>query len=95
MKHIRLSKQKDFATRCVNHAAACILPLGLDADVVAWLCSVMQSSGELRAIEGVTQLERNLKLRRTKLRFPTELEWEKVMLTARLLFRAYEQGVVR
>ena len=77
-----------FAMWCVKNAAACVLPLRLDADVVRWIISVMESSGAMRGIE------KNLKLRRTKLRFPTELEWEKATLTARVLFRTWEQGSV-
>ena len=55
----------------------------------------MQSSGAMQGIENITTLERNLKLRRTKLRFATEIEWEKVTLTARVLFRIFEEGSVR
>jgi len=84
-----------FAAWCANNAAACIVPLALDPEIVAWIVGVMQSSGAMQGIENITTLERNLKLRRTKLRFATEIEWEKVTLTARVLFRIFEEGSVR
>jgi hypothetical protein len=83
-----------FAAWCAANATALILPLGLNADHVAWIVTVMQSGGEMEGVENITTLERMLKLRRTKLRFPTLLEFEKARLTARVLFRAYENGVV-
>jgi hypothetical protein len=49
-----------FASWCANNAAACVLPLGLDADVVGWIVAVMRSSGAMNGIENVTALERNL-----------------------------------
>jgi hypothetical protein len=83
-----------FSDWCGENAVALLLPLELNADIVAWICTVVKSSGEMCGIENITTLERVLKQRRTKLRFPTELEWEKALLTARVLFRTYEQGVV-
>lgn len=83
-----------FAAWSNQHAVSLILPLGLNADHVAWIVHVMQGGGEMDGVENITTLERILKLRRTKLRFPTPLEWEKATLTARVLFRAYENGVV-
>ena len=83
-----------FAGWCETNATALILPLGLNADHVAWIVAVMNSGGEMEGVENITTLERMLKLRRTKLRFPTLLEFEKARLTARVLFRAYENGVV-
>jgi hypothetical protein len=83
-----------FSDWCSENAAALVLPLELNADVVFWIVSVMQSGGEARGIENVSTLERVLKQRRTLLRFPSDKDFEKVLLTARVLFRSYEQGVV-
>lgn len=83
-----------FADWCVENAAGLILPLELNADIVAWIITVMRSSGEMRGITTIPALQRNLELRRSMLRFPTELEWETVMLTARVLYDAFKNGVV-
>lgn len=85
-----------FSDWCVENAAGLILSLELNADIVHWIVAVMRSSGEMRGIENITTFERVLKHRRTLLRFPfaTEFEWERVMLTGRVLLRAYENGVV-
>jgi hypothetical protein len=37
--------------------------LGLNADVVAWIVSVMQSGGEMQGIENITSLTKALTLR--------------------------------
>jgi hypothetical protein len=87
----KLRVKLTFASWCKLNAAAYKLPLGLNADVVQWIVYVMQSGGEMQAIEGITALTKALTLRRTKLRFPTELEWDTVMLTARVLLRTWEQ----
>lgn len=83
-----------FADWCVENAAGLVLPLELNSDVVGWLISVMRSSGEMRGITTIPALQRNLELRRSTLRFPTELEWERVQLTARVLYDAFKNGVV-
>ena len=83
-----------FAAWCSQSAKGCVSPLHLDAEIVSWIVAVMQSGGEMHGIENISELKRNLKLRRTKLRFPTEIEWGKAMLTARVLFRTYEEGGV-
>jgi hypothetical protein len=88
-RHLQPRMPQTFATWCPEHATTLIQPLGLNADIVAWIIHVMQGGGEMDGIESITTLERILKLRRTKLRFPTPLD-----LTARVLFRAYENGVV-
>jgi hypothetical protein len=85
--------QITFANWCINNAAVYILPLGLNAEVVAWIVSVLQSSGEMAGIENITTLEKVLKARRTLLRFPTEREWESALLTARVLFRTWEAEI--
>jgi hypothetical protein len=36
---------------------------------------------------------KNLELRRTKLRWPNDLEWECVLLTGKVLWRTYRNGV--
>jgi hypothetical protein len=81
-----------FAAWCARNAAACVLPLKLNADVVAWMVSVLQSGGETDDVENISTLERVLTHRRTKLRFPTERDWDIVMLTARVLLRTWEEG---
>ena len=88
--------QQPFADWCAANATAMILPFELNADIVAWIVAVMKSSGEMCGIENITTLERTLKSRRALQRFPfaTEFDWERVLLTARVLFRTYEQGVV-
>ena len=59
-----------FASWCANNAAACIVPLALDPDIVTWIARVMQSNGAMQGIENITTLERHLKLRRTQLLVP-------------------------
>jgi hypothetical protein len=83
--------QTTFATWCISNAASCVLPLGLDADAVAWVTSVMQSGGAMAGIENVTALEKTLKLHRTPFRFHTKREWDSVLLTARVLLRTWEK----
>ena len=95
MKHFnpkRSSAGQTFAAWCATSAKACVLPLNLDAEIVDWIITVMQSGGAMHGVENITGLERTLKLRRTKLRFPSSLQWDKALLTARVLFRAYERG---
>jgi hypothetical protein len=84
-----------FAKWAAQNAAACVLPLKLNADVVAWIVAVLQSSGEMDGIENVITLARVLKHRRTTLRFPTDREWETVMLPARVLLRTWEMATGR
>jgi hypothetical protein len=93
-RHTQPRLPQTFAAWSNQHAAALILPLGLNADNVAWINHVMQSSGEMDGIENITTLKRVLKQRRTKLRYPNERDFEKVLLAACVLFRAYENGVV-
>jgi hypothetical protein len=83
-----------FSDWCNENSAGLILPLELNADIVAWINAVMQTGGDKRGIENISTLERVLKHCATPLRFPTEAEFEKALLTARVLFRAYESGVV-
>lgn len=93
-RHAQPRPAQPFADWCSDHAVALVLPLELDRDSVAWIVSIMQSSGEMRGIENISALGSVLKHRRTNLRFPKEVDFEKVMLTARVLFRQYEAGVV-
>ena len=85
-----------FAAWCSENAAGLILPLKLNADIVAWIVAIMKSAGAMDGIENISTLEKVLKLHRTGLRFPPEkeLDWEIVLLTARVLLRTWEQGVV-
>jgi len=83
-----------FADWYAENAAGLVLPLALKQDAVIWINSVLQSDGAMRGVENVSTLERVLKQHRTLLRYPTEMEFEKVLLTARLLFRLYEAGRV-
>jgi hypothetical protein len=62
--------------------------LTLDAELVAWLCRVM-SPPEMRGISTVNELHKALRLRRTKLRFPDELQWNRLWLTAKTMWLAH------
>jgi hypothetical protein len=90
----RRSIVPSFADWAVQNAVSCPLSLGLDADVVGWIVSVMQSNGEMHGIENVTALERASKLRR-QLRFQTERDWDNAQLAARVLFRTWEKETGR
>jgi hypothetical protein len=83
-----------FSDWCSENAAGLILPLELNADTVSWIITVMKSSGAMRGIENISTLERVLGRQVSHLRFPTEADVEKMLLTARVLFRTYEAGVV-
>ena len=86
-----------FPAWCSENATALILPLGLNADVVAWIIKIVKSSGAMAGIENISTLDRILKLHRTALRFPPdkEREFETVLLTGRVLFRMWEQEYPR
>ena len=90
-KRIKGSKKPSFADWLVQNAAICILSFGLNADVVAWIVSVMQSNGEMQGIENISTLEKVLKNRRPKFSFHAESEWDLVILAARVLIRAWEK----
>ena len=84
-------QQNSFATWCIVYAMTCVLPLELNADIVAWIVTVMQSSGAMQGIENISALEKTLTTRRTQLRFQTDLEWQEVILTT---LRTWENGGV-
>jgi len=84
--------KQTFASWCSNSATAFILRLGLDADVVAWIVACMQCSGAMQGIADKPTLIRQLKLRRSKLRWPDELQFECCLLTAKVLWDAYKNG---
>jgi hypothetical protein len=72
-----------------------ISPLKLNAEIVNWIVSVMQSGGEMDGIENITALAKVLQHHRTPFRFHTPREWDAVLLTARVLLRTWEAGAVR
>jgi hypothetical protein len=76
-------------TCATRHAASCILSLGLNAEIVFWIVSVLQSGGDMQGVENISTLEKVLTHRRTALRFPTEREWDNAQLAARVLFRMW------
>jgi hypothetical protein len=59
--------------------------LSLNPELVAWLCRVM-AAPEMRGISNLQELNKALRLRRTKLRFPNELAWNRLCLTAKTLW---------
>jgi len=79
-----------FATWCGTDAP---YKLGLDPDKVEWICHVMSNGAEMHGVETWGNLERALKLRRTKLRWPDDLSWHRVTLAARVMWRAYQGRV--
>jgi hypothetical protein len=62
--------------------------LSLDDELVAWLCRVM-ATPEMRGITTLPELNKVLKLRRTFLRFPDELSWNRLTLTAKTMWLAH------
>ena len=89
----KLRVKLTFAAWSKLNAAAYILPLGLNAEMVAWIVSVMQSGGEMQGISDYHTFRKNLELRRTKLRWPTDLDRERVLLTGKMLWKTYRNGV--
>jgi hypothetical protein len=65
--------------------------LDLDPDLVAWLCLIM-ASPEMKGITSLDDLDKALKLRRTKLRFPTALAWNRGWLTAKTCWISWKNG---
>jgi len=61
--------------------------LSLDPELVAWLCRVM-AAPEMRGITTLEELNKVLRLRRTKLRFPDELG-HRLYLTAKTMWLAH------
>lgn len=74
-----------FASWCETAAPYALF---LDPDIVAVICRLMQRP-EMHGITGIVLLEKTLRLNRTKLIFTTDAEWHGVMLSARVLWRAY------
>jgi hypothetical protein len=66
--------------------------LNLDAECVAWICRVMASGTEMHGINTWGRLEQSLKVRRTDIRWPDAIGWNRLMLTAQVLWRAYTDG---
>ena len=62
--------------------------LSLDDELVSWLCRVM-AAPEMRGITTLEELNKVLRLRRTKLRFPDELAWHRLYLTAKTMWLAH------
>jgi hypothetical protein len=65
--------------------------LGLDPEIVGWLCLVM-ASPEMKGVTSLEDLNKALKLRRTKLRFPTALAWNRAWLSAKTMWMEWKQG---
>jgi hypothetical protein len=74
-----------FAEWCRSNAPHA---LNLDPELVAWLCRVM-AAPEMRGISNLEELHKALRLRRTKLRFPDELQWNRLCLTAKTMWLAH------
>jgi hypothetical protein len=82
------------AQRAASFAAWCQSPaphaLGLDPEIVGFICRLMQRP-EMHGITGIGVLGKTLQVNRTKLIFTTDAEWHGVMLSARVLWQAYQK----
>jgi hypothetical protein len=76
------NKRRCFASWCQSGKPR---ELDLDPDLVAWLCLIM-ASPEMRGITSLEDLNQALRLRRTKLRFPDALSWNRAWLSAKAMF---------
>jgi hypothetical protein len=79
-------KQKSFRDFCQSPA---ITELELDPELVAWIRRAMQPA-EMSGISNLEELNRALRLRRTKLRFPDELSWNRAILTVKAMWISWK-----
>jgi hypothetical protein len=63
----------------------------LNPEIVSWLKHVM-ASPEMRGISSLDDLSKALKLRRTKLRFPDPLSWNRAWLLAKAMWFEWKNG---
>jgi hypothetical protein len=84
-----MSKSRNcFASWCQSS-----LPHELDLDpaIVAWVC-LMMAQPEMRGVTSLEELSTALKLRKTKLRFPDPLSWNRAWLTAKAMWMEWKKG---
>lgn len=62
---------------------------GLDPEILKWLFS-LTTKPEAVGIDGVTLWMQWMRTHRTKLRWDTKLEWQRVELSARAIWKAYQ-----